>query len=133
MRGSASPRFQLLQRFQKQPSAPTLHYVFDVLWSDGERRNRKDTFAGRTLLEKIIKPVVGIQLGSYVERESKALFDLVKSKGMEGIVAKRKDSIYRPGTRTSDWLKIKARLSRNSWLAGLLRVKAVGSVWVRCC
>jgi bifunctional non-homologous end joining protein LigD len=26
------PRFQLLQRFQKQPTAPTLYYVFDVLW-----------------------------------------------------------------------------------------------------
>jgi bifunctional non-homologous end joining protein LigD len=30
------PRFQLLQRFQKQPTAPTLYYVFDVLWCDGE-------------------------------------------------------------------------------------------------
>jgi bifunctional non-homologous end joining protein LigD len=29
------PRFQLLQRFQKQPTAPTLYYVFDVLWSGG--------------------------------------------------------------------------------------------------
>lgn len=29
------PRFQLLQRFQKQPTAPTLYYVFDVLWTDG--------------------------------------------------------------------------------------------------
>jgi bifunctional non-homologous end joining protein LigD len=26
------PRFQLLQRFQKQPTAPTLYYVFDLLW-----------------------------------------------------------------------------------------------------
>jgi len=30
------PRFQLLQRFQKQPTAPTIYYVFDVLWSEGE-------------------------------------------------------------------------------------------------
>ena len=29
------PRFQLLQRFQKQPTAPTLYFVFDVLWSNG--------------------------------------------------------------------------------------------------
>jgi bifunctional non-homologous end joining protein LigD len=26
------PRFQLLQRFQKQPTGPTLYYVFDILW-----------------------------------------------------------------------------------------------------
>ena len=30
------PRFQLLQRFQKQPTAPTLYYIFDILWSEGE-------------------------------------------------------------------------------------------------
>ena len=30
------PRFQLLQRFQKQPTAPTLYYVFDVLWYNGD-------------------------------------------------------------------------------------------------
>src|SRR6201981_1304448 len=29
------PRFQLLQRFQKQPTAPTLYFVFDALWSNG--------------------------------------------------------------------------------------------------
>jgi len=30
------PRFQLLQRFQKQPTAPTLYYVFDILWHNGK-------------------------------------------------------------------------------------------------
>src|ERR1700739_917844 len=30
------PRFQLLQRFQKQPTAPTLYYVFDILSHNGE-------------------------------------------------------------------------------------------------
>jgi len=50
----------------------------------------------RALLERIIKPVPGIQLGTYVQNEGKALFQLVKEKGMEGVIAKRKDSIYRP-------------------------------------
>jgi hypothetical protein len=30
------PCFQLLQRFQKQPAAPTLYYVFDIIWRNGE-------------------------------------------------------------------------------------------------
>ena len=49
------------------------------------------------------------QAFSFVEGQGKALFDLAKTKGMEGIVAKRKNSIYRPGKRSSDWLKIKSR------------------------
>jgi hypothetical protein len=48
----------------------------------------------RGMLETIIKPAGGIQLGN-VEGKGKALFELTKSKGMEGIVAKRKDSVYR--------------------------------------
>jgi bifunctional non-homologous end joining protein LigD len=62
------------------------------------------------VLERISKPASGIRLGSYVEANGKALYELTKAKGMEGIIAKRKDSIYRPGKRTSDWLKIKAQL-----------------------
>jgi bifunctional non-homologous end joining protein LigD len=38
------PRFQLLQRFQKQPTAPTLYYVFDVLWNDGEDLTGRPSF-----------------------------------------------------------------------------------------
>jgi bifunctional non-homologous end joining protein LigD len=32
------PRFQLLQRFQKQPTASTLYYVFDLLWYSARRQ-----------------------------------------------------------------------------------------------
>jgi bifunctional non-homologous end joining protein LigD len=117
------PRFQLLQRFQKQPTAPTLYYVFDVLWSDGADITGKPVLERRALLEHIIKPVSGIQLGSYVQNEGKALFQLVQEKGMEGIIAKRKDSIYRPGKRTSDWLKIKARLQQEFVVGGFTAPK----------
>jgi hypothetical protein len=51
----------------------------------------------RSVLERVLKPRAGIQLGSYVEDEGTALFNLTKEKGMEGIIAKRKDGIYRPG------------------------------------
>jgi bifunctional non-homologous end joining protein LigD len=88
------PRFQLLQRFQKQPAAPTLYYIFDILWSEGEDITAKPTMDRRRVLERTIKPTASIQVGSYVEGEGKALFDLTKEKGMEGIIAKRKDSIY---------------------------------------
>jgi bifunctional non-homologous end joining protein LigD len=70
-----------------------------------------------------LKPSAGIQLGTYVEAEGKALFQLTKEKGMEGIIAKRKDSLYRPGKRTSDWLKIKARLQQEFVVGGFTAPK----------
>jgi ATP-dependent DNA ligase len=56
-------------------------------------------------------------------RRGKALFQLTKEKGMEGIIAKRKDSVYRPGKRTSDWLKIKARLQQEFVVGGFTAPK----------
>jgi bifunctional non-homologous end joining protein LigD len=117
------PRFQLLQRFQKQPTAPTLYYVFDILWRNGEDLTGKNVLERRNALERILKPTKGIQFGSYVDAKGKALFELTKEKGMEGIIAKRKDSLYRPGKRTSDWLKIKARLQQEFVVGGFTAPK----------
>jgi bifunctional non-homologous end joining protein LigD len=117
------PRFQLLQRFQKQPTAPTLYYVFDVLWYKGDDLTGKTIMDRRIVLERVLKAAAGVQLGSYVEADGKALFQLTKEKGMEGIIAKRKNSIYRPGKRTSDWLKIKARLQQEFVVGGFTAPK----------
>ena len=57
-----------------------------MLWSDGEDLTGKPIMERRWVLEQIIKPTTGIQVGTCVEGEGRALFDLVKQKGMEGII-----------------------------------------------
>src|ERR1700739_3477454 len=47
---------------------------------------------------------------------------------MEGIIAKHKDSIYRPGKRTSDWPKIKARPQQEFVVGGFTAPKGSGYV-----
>jgi ATP-dependent DNA ligase len=59
---SGIPRFQLLQRFQKRPTAPTLYYVFYVLWTDGADITSKIVLDRRTRLQEIISVVPGSQL-----------------------------------------------------------------------
>jgi bifunctional non-homologous end joining protein LigD len=120
---SGIPRFQLLQRFQKQPTAPTVYYIFDVLWHNGDDLTGKALLERKAVLKRILRPAKGIQLGSYAEAEGKALFILTKEKGMEGIIAKRKNVIYRPGKRTSDWLKITARLQQEFVVGGFTAPK----------
>jgi bifunctional non-homologous end joining protein LigD len=75
------PRFQLLQRFQKQPTAPTVYFIFDALWADGTDITMKTLLERRAVRASIIKPNSGIQLGSFVECEGKALFDLARPSG----------------------------------------------------
>jgi bifunctional non-homologous end joining protein LigD len=77
----------------------------------------------RERLEQIIAPVAGIQVGGYVEARGKDLFQLAKEKDLEGIIAKRKSSIYRPGKRSPDWLKIKSRPQQEFVVCGFTEGK----------
>src|SRR5260370_22614941 len=117
------PRFQLLQRWQKRPTAPVVLCLFDLLWSDGRDTTRRTVLQRRARLEQIINPVPGLQVGSYVENRGVDLYRLAKEKGLEGIIAKRKTSPYRPGKRSQDWLKIKARPQQEFVVCGFTEGK----------
>src|ERR1700732_4609638 len=56
------PRFQLLQQWQKRPTAPVVFFLFDLLWSDGCDFTGKTVVQRRDRLEQIT-PVPGIQIG----------------------------------------------------------------------
>jgi ATP-dependent DNA ligase len=117
------PRFQLIQKWQKRPTAPVVYVLFDLLWDNGHDLTSKTVVQRRERLEQIITPVAGIQVGGYVQSHGKDLFKLAKERGFEGIVAKRKGSIYRPGKRSPDWLKIKARPQQEFVVCGFTEGK----------
>ena len=117
------PRFQLLQQWQKRPTAPVVYHLFDLLWCDGRNLTGKTVLQRRQRLQEIIAPVDGIQVGGYVENRGIDLFRLAKDKGLEEIIAKRKSSIYRPGKRSPDWLKIKSRPQQEFIVCGLTEGK----------
>jgi bifunctional non-homologous end joining protein LigD len=117
------PRFQLLQQWQKRPTAPVVYFLFDVLWSDGRDLTGKTVLQRRERLQEIITPVDGIQVGGYVENRGIDLFRLAKEKELEGIIAKRKASTYQAGRRSPDWVKIKARLQQEFVIGGFTEGK----------
>ena len=49
-----------------------------------------------------------LRYSDHYEKQGKALFQIAKEKGLEGILAKKRDSIYQE-RRSSEWLKIKIR------------------------
>ena len=61
------PRFQLLQQWQKRPTAPVCFYLFDLLWHDERDLTGKCIVQRRERLEQIITPIPGIQVGRYIE------------------------------------------------------------------
>jgi bifunctional non-homologous end joining protein LigD len=49
-----------------------------------------------------------LRYSDHYEQQGKALFEIARQKGLEGILAKRRDSIYQE-RRSGEWLKIKIR------------------------
>ncbi len=81
------------------------YYAFDLLYLDGYDLRRAPLTARKEKLAEIIKPG-GVLLYSEHFRDGVKLFEAARKNGLEGILAKRADSIYQE-KRSSDWLKIK--------------------------
>jgi len=90
--------FKLLQNFRS--AATQIHYyVFDVLFHKGKLLTSKPLSERRALLDKICPTNEHISV-SPVETSASHLLKFVKDHGLEGIVAKRADSVYETGKRS---------------------------------
>jgi bifunctional non-homologous end joining protein LigD len=113
------PRFEPLQRYQQKPKGTLLYYVFDLPYLNGRDLTRVPLFRRRELLKNILLENELIRFSGAVEGEGKRFFEVASQRGLEGIVAKRKDSIYLPGRRSNSWLKIKSRLQQAAVIGGI--------------
>ena len=99
-----APRFQLLQQGDRRE----LLVVFDILWLDGQDLRRKTYEERRALLVKTLRRAPSsITVSEQLEGGGDAALEHAKKSGWEGIVAKRRTSMYE-GRRSKEWLKIKA-------------------------
>jgi bifunctional non-homologous end joining protein LigD len=120
------PCFQCLQDYLKanqeadpgQSSAPIIYYVFDILYLDGYGLWSVPLIQRKKLLGRILKDTGIVQPVAYFEDNGPAVYRASIGQGLEGIMAKRKDSLYEPGRRSHSWLKIKATLSDDFVIGG---------------
>jgi bifunctional non-homologous end joining protein LigD len=82
-----------------------LYYVFDLLYLDGYDLRRVSLEERKELLAKITRLDGPVRYSDHFP-QGKALFDVARQKGLEGILAKRRSSVYEE-RRTREWLKIK--------------------------
>jgi DNA ligase D-like protein (predicted ligase) len=99
------PDFNLLQHFRAEASR-IQYYVFDLLcWKDRDL-TRVPMVERRALLKSLV--VIRdkrIKIADYFEAAPKDLLSAVREQGLEGIIGKRKDSVYQPGKRSGAWIK----------------------------
>jgi bifunctional non-homologous end joining protein LigD len=101
------PSFGALQ--QRGMKRPTVVYmVFDLLRLDGESTMRLPYVERRRLLDELgIASGPAWQVPRYSVGNGAALLEATREQGLEGLIAKRLDSVYEPGRRSRSWLKVK--------------------------
>ncbi len=97
-------------------------YLFDLLYLDGRPVTQEPLFRRRAWLEDVVKKDSSYRVSATVT-EGKALFDAARTHGLEGIMAKRRDSVYTPGKRSDHWLKIKTRQTMDVTILGFTKGK----------
>src|SRR4051794_36367027 len=99
-----APRFQLLQQGDRRE----ILIVFDILWLDGEDLRKRTYDERRAILEKTLKRTpAAIKVAEKISTTGAEALERAKKAGWEGIIAKRRTSVYEP-RRSKEWLKIKA-------------------------
>ena len=100
--------------------APVALMVFDVLWHAGE------SLLGETYLERRARlSTLGLQgpnwqtpASVHGAEDGAAMLAASRELGLEGIVAKRSGSVYEPGRRSRQWLKVKHRAEQELVVGG---------------
>jgi bifunctional non-homologous end joining protein LigD len=101
---------------------PVTYVIFDLLWLDGHSLMREPYSQRRELLAALALNGAHWQTPEHVVGAGKALLGATAEQRLEGVVAKRLDSLYQPGARTGDWVKVKSvarqELVVGGWMPG---------------
>jgi len=87
--------------------SPAIYIVFDVLEKDGKPLSKLPLTERKQILKDSLREGAYVLLSDFIDEKGDAYYQLVLEKGLEGVIAKRKDSPYEEGLRTGSWLKIK--------------------------
>jgi bifunctional non-homologous end joining protein LigD len=96
---------------------PVTYVIFDLLWLDGHSLMRAPYSERRSQLAALALSGGSWQTPEHIVGEGKALLAATAEQGLEGVVAKRLDSLYQPGARTREWVKVK-RVARQELVVG---------------
>jgi bifunctional non-homologous end joining protein LigD len=97
---------------------PATFMAFDLIYLDGKPLVDLPLTERRAKLEEIVTESPRLLLSRYVETHGKRYFEEVKKLGLEGAMAKRKQSTYQIGKRSRDWLKLKATRTADVVIVG---------------
>lgn len=110
--------FQSLQNWQNTP-VQLQYFVFDIVWFNGYDLTQIPLIERKRILKEVLP--AGDEVIKYSDHlvgAGKKFFQAAVAQGLEGIMAKRANSIYQVDKRTDNWVKLKANLRQEVIIAG---------------
>ena len=111
------PSFQRIQQrlnLSREPDVrradaqiPVFYYVFDLLYAGGYDLRASPLEQRKELMQQIVLPSETVLLVDHFEDEGEDAYEAAIENGLEGLIAKRRDSVYESSRRSRNWLKIK--------------------------
>ena len=115
------PDFSGIQQWEKTKQGHLVFYVFDIIWLEGLSLMEEPLYIRREILNAIMPSSGVIRYSDHIDEIGKDFYEIARKNRMEGIIAKRKDSIYLPDTRVKSWLKIKIEERHEAIICGYTR------------
>ncbi|MQA74770.1 MAG: DNA ligase [Solirubrobacterales bacterium] len=120
---------------RRAAETPVTYVAFDVLWLDGRSLLAEPYELRRELLAGLAFDGPCWQAPAHRVGGGDELLGAVRDRGLEGVVAKRLGSAYRPGRRSADWVKVQNRRRQEIVVGGFMpgegaRRRGVGSLLV---
>jgi bifunctional non-homologous end joining protein LigD len=121
--GLLQPRINLTRQADIERAAkayPAQLMLFDILELNGQSLIKKSYQERREILDNLVsaRPGSRIQVPPIFDGDLQAARDTADQLRLEGVVAKRRNSIYQPGRRTHTWLKIKLHRAQEVVIGG---------------
>lgn len=99
---------------------PASVIAYDILYYKDKDITMLPLMERKKYLTDVVNENHLISVSRFIENDGIKLFELVKEKGLEGTVAKRKDSLYWQGKRTKDWVKCKIMSTDDCVICGYI-------------
>jgi bifunctional non-homologous end joining protein LigD len=119
---------------RRAQEVPVQYMLFDVLYLEGHSLMGQPYEARREALESMGLEGPSWQTPRYHRGQGAALLEASAEQGLEGVVAKRLDSQYAPGRRSSAWIKVKNKQRQEvvigGWLPEKERAERLGALLV---
>jgi bifunctional non-homologous end joining protein LigD len=114
--------FGNLQNWRSEADGELVFYVFDILWHDGKNLMNLPLLQRQAILKDILPTDDDrIRLSKVFHANGSDFFDAARRMGLEGIMAKKSNSVYSPDLRTKEWLKIKVSKRQEVIIAGFTK------------